>query len=71
MDRQQLEQLGPEFSVSVGSESIAVHGSPAVGWTIANPESAGGLAYRYTTIEELVFVLINLSIALDGDPASA
>lgn len=56
----------PEFSVRIGHESIHVTGDQAAGWSVVTGES-----YRYATLEELVFALINLSLALDNDLGSA
>ena len=52
----------PEFSVRIGHDSISVTGSEGVGWSVIPGED-----YRYATLEELVFVLINLSLALDTE----
>lgn len=56
--------MGNEFVVQVGAESISVSGSLDAGWAIA----ADGCAdvYRYRSLDELVFALINLSVAQDG-----
>lgn len=56
----------PQFSVRIGQESIHVTGSPVAGWSVASGED-----YRYASLEELVFALINLSLALDTDMGSA
>lgn len=55
-----------EFSVRIGKESIDVTGSQGVGWSVIPGEG-----FRYATLEELVFALINLSLALDTDMGSA
>lgn len=52
----------PEFSVRIGHESISVSGSQGAGWSVFAGED-----YRYATLEELVFVLINLSLALETE----
>jgi hypothetical protein len=56
----------PQFSVRIGQESIHVTGSQVSGWSVAAGED-----YRYATLEELVFALINLSLALDTDLGTA
>ena len=56
----------PQFSVRIGQESIHVTGSQGAGWSVVSGED-----YRYATLEELVFALINLSLALDTDLGSA
>jgi hypothetical protein len=66
----QLAKLGPEFSVRVGDESIAIRGTMERGWTVSYTEGSAA-AYRYATIDELAFVLINLSLALGSDVAAA
>jgi hypothetical protein len=63
----QLAKLGPEFSVRVGDESIAIRGTMECGWTVAYGDGCAAVAYRYATIDELAFVLINLSLALGSD----
>ncbi len=68
----QLAKLGPEFSVRVGDESIAIRGTDEVGWTIGQAaDDCRAVAYRYSTIDELAFVLINLSLALGSDVGGA
>jgi hypothetical protein len=67
----QLAKLGPEFSVRVGDESIAIRGTMERGWTVSYTEGSPASAYRYATIDELAFVLINLSLALGSDVAAA
>ncbi|MDX2166628.1 MAG: hypothetical protein SF182_06175 [Deltaproteobacteria bacterium] len=71
MVHRQLAKLGPEFSVRVGDESIAIRGTMELGWTVSHSDGAPAVAYRYATIDELAFVLINLSLALGSDVAAA
>jgi len=71
MVHQQLATLGPEFAVRIGEESIAVQGSMELGWIVLYAGDPGYGAYRYSTVDELAFVLINLSLTLGGDVATA
>lgn len=66
----QLTALGPEFSVRVGDESIAIHGTMERGWFVGRDEAAP-ITYRYATIDELAFALINLSLALGAEVPGA
>ena len=56
-----------QFVVQVGTESFPIHGSAQAGWllTTTAPGAAPG-PYRYDSIDELIFVLINFSVASDG-----
>lgn len=67
----QLAALGPEFNVRVGEDSIEVKGNVALGWEVLHAGDAGRCPYRYETLDELAFVLINLSLTLRGDVGSA
>ena len=74
MLRIQLASLGNEFVVHVGTESLPVAGSVESGWAIAAGEmlalsvsSGGAASYRYRTLDELLFALINLSLAPDAE----
>lgn len=55
------------FVVQVGTESFPIHGSAHDGWqlTTTAPGALPG-PYRYTSIDEVIFVLINFSVATDG-----
>lgn len=64
MVRSRVSAMGSEFVVQVGAESISVSGSLDAGWAVGS-EGIGG-AYRYRSLDELVFALINLSVARDG-----
>jgi len=74
MLRTQLAKLGNEFVVHVGSESLPIAGSIESGWSIAAGDvlaltsSTGGRGdYRYGTLDELLFALINLSLVSDAE----
>ena len=55
------------FVVQVGTESFPVHGSAQAGWQLtATAPGASPGPYRYTSIDEVIFVLINFSVATDG-----
>ncbi|MEO8605461.1 MAG: hypothetical protein ABI629_23025 [bacterium] len=71
MVHQQLAKLGPEFAVKIGEESIAVKGSMELGWVVLHAGDSDHSPYRYATVDELAFVLINLSLTLGGDVGSA
>lgn len=64
MVRSCVSATGSEFVVQVGSESISVSGSLDAGWAVGTEGT--GDAYRYRSLDELVFALINLSVARDG-----
>jgi len=66
----QLAKLGPAFSVRVGDESIAIQGTTEYGWYVGRAELEAS-SYHYATLDELAFVLINLSLALGSDVGSA
>lgn len=65
MLRRQLALMGDEFVVHVGDEAILVAGNRLRGWRIAHDESLGD-AYRYDSLDELAFALINFSVAGEG-----
>lgn len=73
MLRTRLASLGNEFVVHIGSEELPVAGSVEAGWAIAGelralPAADGGVAsYRYGTLDELLFALLNLSLATDAE----
>jgi hypothetical protein len=52
--------------VQVGKESLPVLGNMRSGWTIGADSSPDVSSYRYTSLDELLFALINLSVATDG-----
>jgi hypothetical protein len=64
MVRSQVSAMGSEFVVQVGAESISVSGSLDAGWSVATEGLPN--SYRYRSLDELVFALINLSVAQDG-----
>jgi hypothetical protein len=64
MIRSRAVAVGSEFVVQVGAESISVTGSLDAGWSVAMEGAAD--VYRYRSLDELVFALINLSVARDG-----
>lgn len=64
--RRRFPMLQPEFSVRIGHDSIDVTGDQIAGWSVVPGED-----YRYASLEELVFALINLSLAIDADLGSA
>jgi len=61
--RAQLESLEDEFIVSVCSDAM-VRRSTATGPAVS--VFSGGMVLRYESIDELVFVLINLSVSAAG-----
>lgn len=75
MLRTQLANLGNEFVVHVGTESLPVEGSAESGWAIIaaremlafSASEDGGVDYRYETLDELLFALINLSLVSDAE----
>ena len=64
MVRSRVSAMGSEFVVQVGAESISVSGSLDSGWAVGSEGMSD--AYRYRSLDELVFALINLSVARDG-----
>jgi hypothetical protein len=65
MFRTQLASMGNAFTVRIAGATLPVSGSSEAGWDIAF-EHEVSQSYRYGTLDELAFVLINLSVADDG-----
>lgn len=56
------------FVVKVGGESLSVYGSIAAGWIVGPLDGDTTAApFRYRTLDELMFALINLSSTADGN----
>jgi hypothetical protein len=66
MTRSDLTTSTGEFVVQVGKESLPVLGNMRSGWPIGADSSPDVSSYRYTSLDELLFALINLSVATDG-----
>ena len=69
-----MTQLHPHARVNwrlvrVGEETVAVYGNDYLGWSIdwGDLGSAGSVSSRYRTLEELVFALVNWSVADEGN----
>jgi hypothetical protein len=54
------------FVVRIGTDLFPVRGSAQAGWNMAAPGEGTSQSCWYASLDELVFVLINLSIATDG-----
>ena len=54
--------------LKVGEEMFAVYGDPDSGWSLQQDDlqSGAGKCHRYRSIEELYFVLANLSVSPCG-----
>jgi len=66
MTRGNSPTLEDRFVASVGTEGLPIVGSEENGWTIWISGFYGG-SYRYSSLDELMFALINLSVANDGN----
>ena len=65
MIRTQLASMGNAFTVRIAGATLPVSGNSEAGWDVAF-EKEVPTSYLYGTLDELAFVLINLSIADDG-----
>jgi len=65
MIRTQLASMGNAFTVRISGATLPVSGSFEAGWDVAFEHEVSP-SYRYGTLDELAFVLINLSVADDG-----
>lgn len=65
MIRNQLASMGNAFTIRIAGATLPVGGSSEAGWDVVFGDDLPH-AYRYGTLDELAFVLINLSIADDG-----
>ena len=65
MIRTQLASMGNAFTIRNAGATLPVSGSSEAGWDVVFADGAAK-SYHYGTLDELAFVLINLSIADDG-----
>ena len=63
-----LQQAEKGFLLNVGTEVYPVYGSDQRGWTLDSGDLHAEVAtqFRYQTLEELFFVIVNFSIATHG-----
>jgi hypothetical protein len=64
----QLQKVEKGFLLNVGTEVYPVYGSDQLGWTLDSGDLHAdvGAQFRYQTLEELFFVIVNFSIATNG-----
>ena len=65
MIRNQLAAMGNAFTVRIAGATLPVSGSSQAGWGVTYGDDPP-TSYRYGTLDELAFALINLSIVDDG-----
>jgi hypothetical protein len=67
MTRSDLTTSAGEFIVQVGKESLPILGSMRSGWMVGADSAPDLASYRYKSLDELLFALINLSVAAEGN----
>ena len=65
MDISQVRAQGP-FVIRIGREEFPITGNAQDGWNIAAHGEGFICTCWYASLEELTFVLINLSLTSDG-----
>ena len=55
------------FLIEIGKSVFPVYGDSKIGWSIDRDDILEETPYRYATLDELVFVLVNFSLHIDGD----
>lgn len=55
------------FLIEIGKSVFPVYGDAKVGWSIDRDDILEETPYRYATLDEIVFVLVNFSLHIDGD----
>lgn len=63
-----LQKIEKGFLMNVGTEVYPVYGSDQLGWTLDSGDLHEGVAsqFRYQSLEELFFVIVNFTIATNG-----
>jgi hypothetical protein len=55
------------FLIEIGKSVFPVYGDTSSGWSIDRRDIVEGTPYRYATLDELIFVLVNFSVHVGGD----
>lgn len=63
-----LQALDKGFLLNVGNEVYPVYGSDQLGWTLDSGDLHSEVAtqFRYQSLDELFFVIVNFSISNNG-----
>ena len=51
------------FLLGIGDLTFPVYGDATLGWSIIRNDILHGTPYRYATLDELVFAMLNCSLA--------
>jgi hypothetical protein len=54
------------FLIEIGASVFPVYGDATQGWSIDRHDIIDGTPYRYATLDELIFALVNFSLHVDG-----
>jgi hypothetical protein len=54
------------FLIEIGSSVFPVYGDAARGWSIVRGDIIDATPYRYATLDELIFALVNFSLHESG-----
>ena len=55
------------FLLEIGTMTFPVYGDATIGWSIIRRDIMDVTPYRYGTLDELVFALLNYSLVSAGD----
>jgi hypothetical protein len=55
------------FLIEIGESVFPVYGDATIGWSIDRRDIVDATPYRYATLDELIFVLVNYSVHSGGD----
>jgi len=58
--------LPREFVVEIGETTFRIYGSVEAGWSLDQLDIEVASPYRYTTLDELMFALLNCALHADG-----
>jgi hypothetical protein len=54
------------FLLEIGASVFPVYGDAAAGWSIVRRDIIDSTPYRYATLDELIFALVNFSLQDSG-----
>lgn len=54
------------FLIEIGTSVFPVYGDAANGWSVERRDIIESTPYRYATLDELIFALVNLSLQVGG-----
>jgi hypothetical protein len=55
------------FLIEIGESVFPVYGDATIGWSIDRRDIVDATPYRYATLDELIFVLVNFSVHSVGN----